>query len=64
MFMKVKNFGIELKSKKGFEKGNMHVVIIVESMTIMSPIIVFELKLVRMFFHMDSIGKFRSSFQS
>jgi len=55
MFVKVENFCIESKSKRGFEKGDMHVVITIESMTIVSPIIVFELELVPMFFHMDSI---------
>jgi hypothetical protein len=39
----------------------MHVVITIELMTIMSPIIVFELELVPMFFHMDSIGEFKKS---
>jgi hypothetical protein len=39
----------------------MHVVITIELMTIMSPIIVFELELVSMFFHMDSIGEFKKS---
>jgi hypothetical protein len=52
MFVKVKFFDIESKSKRGFEKDEMHVVIIVESTTIVSPIIVFEPKLVPMFFHM------------
>jgi hypothetical protein len=42
MFVKVKVFNIESKFKRGFEKDDMHVVIIVESMTIVSPIIVFE----------------------
>jgi len=42
----------------------MHVVITIESMTVMSPITIFEPKLVPMFFHMDSIRKFISSFQS
>jgi hypothetical protein len=55
MFIKVKNFNIESKSKKRFEKGDMHVVIIVELTMIVSPIIYFELKLVPMFFHMDYI---------
>ncbi len=55
MFMKVKNFNIESKSKMGFEKCNMDIVIIIELMMIVSPIIIFELKLVPMFFHMDSI---------
>ncbi len=52
--MKVEIFGIESKSKKGFEKNDMHVVIIVESLTIVSPMIIFESKFVPMFFHMDS----------
>jgi hypothetical protein len=34
MFVKVENFGITSKSKKGFEKGDMHVVITIESITI------------------------------
>jgi hypothetical protein len=33
----------------GFEKGDMHVVITVQSTTIVSPIIVFELELVFIF---------------
>jgi len=42
-------FCIELKSKRGFEKGDMHVVITIESMTIVSSIIVFEHELIPMF---------------
>ncbi len=42
----------------------MHIVIIVESLTIVSSITIFEPKFVHMFFHMDSIKKFRSSFQN
>ncbi len=53
--MKVENFGIESKSKRGFEKGDMHVVITIESMTIVSLITIFEPKLVSMFSHVDSI---------
>jgi hypothetical protein len=34
MFVKVENFGIKSKSKKGFEKGDMHVIITIESTTI------------------------------
>jgi len=45
MFVKVENFG--------FEKGDMHVVITVESMTIVPLITIFEQS--SMFFHMDSI---------
>jgi len=64
MFVRVKIFGIELKSKRDFEKDDMHVVITIELTTIVSPIIVFEPKLLHMFFHMDSIRKVRSSFQN
>jgi hypothetical protein len=61
MFVKVENFGIESKSKRGFEKSDMHVITI-ELMTNISPIIVFELKLIPMFFHMDSIREFKRSY--
>ncbi len=57
MFVKVENFGIESKSKKGFEKRDMHVITI-ESITIVSSILAFQPELVPMFFHMDSIRKF------
>jgi hypothetical protein len=36
--MKVKFFGIESKSKKGFEKGDMNVIITIESTNIVSLI--------------------------
>jgi hypothetical protein len=62
--MRVKNFDNESKFKRGFEKGSMHGIIIIELMPIVSSITVFELKLVPMFFHMDSIRKVRSSLQS
>jgi hypothetical protein len=62
--MRVKNFSIESRFKRGFEKGNMHAIIIIELMTIVSSITIFELKLVPMFFHMDSIREIRSSLQS
>jgi hypothetical protein len=42
----------------------MHVVIIVELMTIVSLIIAFKPTLIPMFFHIDSIREFISSFQS
>jgi diacylglycerol kinase family enzyme len=51
MFMKVENFGIESKSKRGFEKGDMHVVITIESTTIMSLIHSFQPKLIPISFH-------------
>jgi hypothetical protein len=61
MFVRVENVGIESKFKRGFEKGDMHVVIIIESTTIVSLIHAFQPKLIPMFFHMDSIKKFKSS---
>jgi len=64
MFMRVKIFNIESKSKRGFERGDMHVVITIESSTIVSPITIFEPQLVPMFFHMDPIRKFKSLFQN
>jgi hypothetical protein len=30
MYVKVKSFGLKSKFKQGFEKGDMHIVIIVE----------------------------------
>jgi len=55
MFVRVKFFSIESKSKKGCEKGDMHVVITIELTTIVSLIPTFQPKLIPMFFHMDSI---------
>ncbi len=62
--MKANFFCIESKSKKRFEKGDMHFLIPFELTTIVSPITTFEFELISMFFHMDSIKKFRSSLQS
>jgi len=62
--VKVENFGIESKSKRGFEKDDMHVVITIESTTIVLSIPAFQPELILMFFHMDSIREFRSSIQS
>jgi len=53
MFVKVENFGIESKSKRGFENDDMHVVIIIESITIVLSILTFQPELIPMFFHMD-----------
>ncbi len=47
--------GIEPKSKRGFEKGAMHVVITFDSMTIVLLIFEFQPKLILMFFHTNSI---------
>jgi hypothetical protein len=62
--VRVENFGIESKSKRGFEKGNMHVVITIKSTTILLSIPAFQPKLIPMFFHMDSIREFKSFIQS
>jgi hypothetical protein len=64
MFVKVENFGIESKSKRGFEKDGMHVVITIESTAIVSLIPAFQSELIPMFFHMNSIRKFKISIQS
>ncbi len=61
MFVRVENFGIESKSKRGFEKSDMHVVITIESTTIVLLILAFQFELISMFFHMDSIREFKSS---
>jgi hypothetical protein len=54
MYVKVENFGIESKSKKSFEKRDMHVAIIIQSKTIMSSTLAFQPRLIPMFFHIDS----------
>jgi len=64
MFVKVENFGIQSKFKKGFEKDEMHVIITIESTTIVSSIIAFQPKLIIVFFHMDSIKEFINSIQN
>jgi hypothetical protein len=51
--MRVELFYIESKSKRGFEKIDMHVVIIIE----LTSIHAFQLDLIPIFFHMDSIKK-------
>jgi hypothetical protein len=62
--MRVENFGIESKFKRGFKKGDMHVVIKIELTTIVLSIPTFQLELIPMLFHMDSIRKFKSFIQS
>jgi hypothetical protein len=42
----------------------MHVVITIKSIIIVSSILAFQPELVPMFFHMDSIKKFKSSIHS
>jgi hypothetical protein len=59
MFVKVEIFCIQLKSKRGSEKGDMHVIITIESTTIVSSILAFQPELIPMFFYMEySIRKF------
>jgi hypothetical protein len=60
MFVKVENFGIDSKFKRGFENSDMHIVITIESTTIVSSILASQSELIPMFFHMDSIRKFKS----
>ncbi len=64
MFVRVENFSIDSKSKRGFKKHDMHVVITIESTTIVSLIHAFQLKLILMFFHMDFIREFKFSIQN
>jgi hypothetical protein len=64
MFVRMENFGIKSKFKRGFKKYNMHVVIIIESITNLSSILAFQPELIPMFFHMDYINEFRSFIHS
>jgi len=61
IFVKVKDFNIDSKSKMEFQKCDMHVILI-ESMTILLLIIVFEHEFVLIFCHVNSIRKFRIFF--
>ncbi len=60
MVVRVEFFCIESKSKRGFEKDDMHVIISIEPITIVSSIATFEPKLIPMFYDMDSIREFRN----
>jgi hypothetical protein len=64
MFIRVKKICIESKSKWELKRSDMHVVITVELSTIVSCITIFELELVPIFFHMDSIIKFKNILQN
>jgi hypothetical protein len=55
MYVKVEFSYIKSKSKWSFEKGDMHIIITVESTTIVSLILSFHLELIPMFFHTNSI---------
>ncbi len=57
-------FGIKSKSKKGFDKCDMHIVTIVVSTTIVLSIFSFQLELVPPFFQIDSIKKFKNYIQN
>jgi hypothetical protein len=50
MFVRMNFFGIDSKSKRGLEKGDMHVVITIELTTIVSLILAFQPKLLPIFF--------------
>jgi len=52
LYVKVNNFGIEVRSQRGFEKGNMPIILTVECITIVLSIITFEPTLIPMFFHL------------
>jgi hypothetical protein len=52
LYVKVKNFGIEVGSHKGFEKGNIPIILIVESIISVLSITTFEHTLIPMFFHL------------
>jgi hypothetical protein len=58
MFAKVEIFCIKSKSKRGFKKRDMHIVITIELTTIVSSVPTFQPELVPMFFHMDYITEF------
>jgi hypothetical protein len=60
MFVTIENFGIKSKSKSGFKKCDIHVIITIESMTIVSSIFTLQLELVPMFFHMDFTKKIKT----
>jgi hypothetical protein len=59
MYVGMDHFGVKSKSKRGFEKGGMHIVITIELTTVMSSISSFHLELVSMFFHTNLIGEFK-----
>ncbi len=49
LYVKVENFGIEVRSLRGFEKGDMPIILTGESTTIVSSITRFEPTLIPMF---------------
>jgi hypothetical protein len=52
LYVNVKNFGIEVRSQRGFEKGDMPIILTMESITILLSITTFEHALIPMFFHL------------
>ncbi len=59
-YVKVENFGIEVRSWKGFEKGDMSIILTMESTVIVSSIKTFESTLIPMFFHFDFLKELKS----
>ena len=57
--LRIENFGVSLKSKKSFEKGDMPVAIKVESTTAVDVVEGRDNKFVPKFYHTDSIGEFQ-----
>ncbi len=60
LYVKVENFGIEVRFQKGFEIGDMPIILIVESTIIVSSIKTFESILIPMFFHFYSLKELKS----
>jgi hypothetical protein len=60
LYVKVENFGIDIRFQKGFEKGDIPIILMVESNTIVSSITTFEHVLTPMFFHPYFLKEFKS----
>jgi hypothetical protein len=64
MYVRVNFFGIESRSKQGFENCDIHIIIIIESTIIVSSISSFHPELVLMFLHTYSIRELLNYVQS
>ncbi len=60
LYVKVENFGFEVRYQNGFEKGDMPIILMVESTIIVSSITTFEPTLIPMFFHSNFLKEFKS----
>jgi hypothetical protein len=60
LYVRVENFGLEERTQKNFQKGDMPVIIVVGTTTIISAIPPFQPDLEPIFFHTESIQEFRS----